>query len=467
VIRQIRRWPGALCLNGSVEANVVELARDRVRLTVEVPSADISHAVGHATADLAERTKVPGFRKGKVPTPVLVRRIGRERIYAEAVETHIGGWLRVAAASKRLRPVAEPRYEYELPTSADQSWSFSAELEVQPPAEPADWRKLEVGRGEAEVPEGAVEHELDILRSSVAQVVPVAGRAVQEGDTLVLDLVAEKGEESRDQVVELNTGKLAGELEHGLIGAEEDETREIPFQLPNGESSTVKVTVKEIMEKELPPLDDELARSASEFDTLEELRSDIEARLRAEAEAERDTAFREAAVDALVDASQVEVNDILVDGRARALLNEFARSLERRGMTLDLYLQLTGRDPSALVESMHTEARRSIARELVLEAVADRLKIEISDSQIEELLREQASLAGEDADELVAELWQQGRHEELREDMRLSAALDRVCDEIKPIPLAQARAREQIWTPGKEKPASAAKLWTPGSEEKP
>jgi len=109
-----------------VEANVVELAENRVRLTVEVPSVDIKHAVEHAGTELAERTKVPGFRAGKVPLPVLVRRIGKERIYTEAVETHIGGWLRGATASKRLRPVSAPRFEYELPASTDSSWSFSA-----------------------------------------------------------------------------------------------------------------------------------------------------------------------------------------------------------------------------------------------------------------------------------------------------------------------------------------------------
>jgi trigger factor len=149
-----------------VEMNVVELAQDRVRLTVEVPSADIKHAVEHAGTDLAERTKVPGFRAGKVPMPVLVRKLGKERIYTEAIETHIGGWLRAAVASKRLRPVSEPKFDYELPASTDADWSFSAEFNLQPQPELADWSKLEVGRAEAEIPEGLVEHELDVLRSS-------------------------------------------------------------------------------------------------------------------------------------------------------------------------------------------------------------------------------------------------------------------------------------------------------------
>ena len=445
--------------------NVVELAQDRVRLTVEVPSADIKHAVEHAGTDLAERKKVPGFRAGKVPMPVLVRKLGKERIYTEAIETHIGGWLRAAVASKRLRPVSEPKFDYELPASTDADWSFSAEFNLQPQPELADWSKLEVGRAEAEIPEGLVEHELDVLRSSVAQLAPVEGRPVQAGDTLLVDFVSGPDEESRDQVIELGAGKLTPELEQGLIGAEAGESREILFSLTDGSSSAVTVTVKEIMEKELPPLDDELARAASEFETLDELRSDIERRLQDQVDAERDIAFREAAVDALVDASNVEVHPVLVEERARLLLANLVSSLERRGMNLDLYLQLTGQEAGQLVEQVRVEARRSIARELVLEVAADKLKIEISDNEIEELVREQSGAAGEDADELVAEIWRQGRQEELREDMRMSAALDRICEEVKPIPLAQAEAREQIWTPGKEKPTSATKLWTPGSEE--
>ena len=450
-----------------VETNVVELAQNRVRLTVEVPSADIKHAVEHAGADLAERTKVPGFRAGKVPLPVLVRKLGKERIYTEAVDTHIGGWLRAAVASKRLRPVSEPKFEYELPGSTESDWSFSAEFDLQPLPKLADWGKLEVGKAEAVIPEGLVEHELDVLRSSVAQLIPVEGRPVHEGDTLLVDFVSEPDEESRDQVIELGAGKLTPELEQGLIGAEAGESREILFSLTDGSSSAVTVTVKEIMEKELPPLDDELARAASEFETLDELRSDITGRLQKQVDAERDIAFREAAVDALVEASNVEVHPVLVEERARLLLANLVRSLERRGMNLDLYLQLTGQEAGQLVEQVRVEARGSIARELVLEAGADKMKIEISDNEIEELVREQSGATGEDADELVAEIWRQGRQEELREDMRMSAALDRICEEVKPIPLAQAEAREQIWTPGKEKPASATKLWTPGSEEKP
>ncbi|MGZ4256273.1 MAG: trigger factor, partial [Gaiellaceae bacterium] len=170
---------------------VEELADNKVRLTVEVPPADLQHAVEHATSDLARSVKVPGFRKGKVPTAVLEARIGRERIFNEAVETHIGGWFLNAAASNRIRPIAQPEYDYAVPESEEGPFSFTATVSVQPKPEPADWTQLEVPKHEATVPEEAVQAELEALQRSVAELVPVEGRAAQQGDTVVVDLGAE------------------------------------------------------------------------------------------------------------------------------------------------------------------------------------------------------------------------------------------------------------------------------------
>jgi trigger factor len=133
--------------------------------------------------------KIPGFRKGRIPQQVLVSRLGKDRIYAEAVESHIGGWFWSAASRSRVRPVAEPEYAFELPASADQGWSFEATVEVQPLPELVDWTTLEVPRAEVEVPQEAVDAELDALRDSVAELVPADGRPAREGDTLLVDLV--------------------------------------------------------------------------------------------------------------------------------------------------------------------------------------------------------------------------------------------------------------------------------------
>src|SRR5215218_143878 len=132
-----------------MQTQVEEISNDKVRLTVDVPAHDVKHAVDHAASDLAESTKIPGFRKGKVPMPVLLSRIGRERLYTEAVESHIGGWFRNAALRERIHPIEQPEYGYELPSSADADWRFTATVSVQPKPDVADWTTLEVPAPEA------------------------------------------------------------------------------------------------------------------------------------------------------------------------------------------------------------------------------------------------------------------------------------------------------------------------------
>jgi trigger factor len=442
-----------------------ELPDNKVRLTVDVPQADLQHAVEHATHDLAEAVKVPGFRKGKVPPQVLEARIGRERIFTEAVESHIGGWFMNAAATTRIRPVAAPEYDYELPASEDQDFSFTATVAVQPKPEPADWSQLEVPYTEPEVPQELVDQELETLRDSVAELAPVEDRAARTGDVLVIDALDEQGEGQRDLVVELGSGRLVEEIERALTGASAGETKEVGFESVDGSTAKATVEVKEIKEKVLPPLDDELARAASEFDTLEQLRADLEGRMREVLEEESETQYRAAAVDALVEASKVQVGGPLVEARTRELLNGLGRSLESRGISAETYFQLSGQTAEELVQRMSSEAALSVARELVLEAVADQLELEVTDSEIEDLIREQAELAGDEPDEAVRQVFDAGRQDVLRADLRLRKALDRVAAEAKRVPAEVARAREEIWTPEKETPQTETKLWTPGSKE--
>jgi trigger factor len=448
-----------------MQTQVEELPENRVRLTVEVPSGDVQHAVEHAASDLAGSVKIPGFRKGHVPLPVLVSRIGRERLFAEAVESHIGGWFWSAAARERIHPVAQPEFAFDLPESETEDWRFTATVEVQPTPELPDWSKLEVPRADTEVPDDLIEHELNALRATVAELAPVEDRPAGPDDTVVLDLVRPGGEAQRDYVVELGSGRLVDEIEQAVVGMSAGEMREVEFPLGDDETGTVEVTVKEIKEKVLPPLDDELARSASEFDTLAELRDEVERRLRDQIEEEADGAFRAAAVDKLVEAANVRPAGPLVEPRARELLNGLVASIERRGVPFETYLKLTGGNPEELVARVRAEAAQSVARELVLAALADRLAVEVSDAEIEELVQEQAEDGDDDAETVLARMRAEGTYERLREDLRMRAALDRLAAEVKPISIEQARAREQLWTPDKEMPQTETKLWTPGSKE--
>jgi trigger factor len=447
-----------------MQATVEELPENRVKLTVQVPSHDVHHAVEHAADDLAQTAKIPGFRKGKVPRQLLVQRIGRERLMAEAIESHIGGWFWNAAARSRVRPVAQPEFDFQLPDSDEADWEFTATVRVQEKPELPDWSTLEVGAIEPEVPEELVQRELDALRATVAELVPVEGRPVGPEDTVVVDLVSPNGETRRDYVVELGRGAVVDEIETGVVGMNAGETKEIAFELQGDERQSVTLTVKEIKEKNLPEIDDELARSASEFETIAELRSDIESRLLEQISEEVEAQFRSDAIDALVDATKLNPSGPLVESRTRELLRGLAQQVESRGIPLETYLSMTGQTPEGLIARLEDEARRSVARELVLEAAADKLAIVVSDDDVEALVREQAELLDEDADETLGRLRESGRFETLREDMRLRNALDRVVAEVKRIPRELAEARDAIWTPDKEKQQTETKLWTPGSQ---
>jgi trigger factor len=442
-----------------VPTQVEELPDNKVRLTVDVPSADVHHAVEHAASDLAASVKIPGFRKGKVPMPVLVSRIGKERLYTEAIESHIAGWYGNAVARTRIRPAEQPELDYELPASDDQDWRFTATVSVLPKPSVADWKQLQVPYAEPEVPGDYVEHELNVLRSTIAELSPVEDRPAEPGDTVVIDLLADDGGQ-RDYVVELGSGRLLPELEEQLVGMSTGETKELELgRSGEGETEPVQVVMKEIKEKVLPPLDDELARSASEFETLDDLRADIQGRIHEQLEAEASEAFRRATLDQLVEASNVRVSGPLVDARTRTLLRELDSVMRRSGGTLDAYLQLSGESAENLIARLREQAAASIAGELLLESAAEQLGIEVSDEEVDEAFRDRF----EDADSVIEQAREAGAYDSEREAMRLARALDRISAEVERIAPEQAAAREAIWTPDKEKPKADTKLWTPGS----
>jgi trigger factor len=447
-----------------VKATVEELPENRVRLDVEVPEADLQHAFEHAAADLAESLRVPGFRKGKAPLPVVIARIGREAIWQEALKGHLDSWFWSAAADSGIRPVATPEVEFDTLPEENGSFSFSATVAVLPKPEVADWTELEVPAAEAEVPDELVDLELSRIRESAAELVPVDDRPVRPGDTVVIDVTGPDMAPQRDYVVEVGADMLVTELDTALVGMAAGATKTVELTTGEDEQQPIDLTAKEIKERRLPELDDELARTVTEFDTLEELRADIEGRLREQLEEELTIRLREAAVDALVEASQVETVEALVERRTAELWTGIARSLQRRGVSAETYLTMTGQSADEVVARLRAEAERSLERELVLDAVASKLDIEVADEEIDELIREQTA-EDDDPEEVANTLRESGGYEKLRADLRLKKALDEVAGGVKRIPVELAAAREKLWTPEKEKGTKGMNIWTPNSEE--
>jgi trigger factor len=455
----LTQWP-------EVRTKVEELPESRVRLQVEVPEDDVKHALEHAASDLAGSLRIPGFRKGKVPPRVVAARVGREALWEEAVRSHLDSWFWTAAASSGIHPVASPEVETaEGPPSEGDPFRFTATVAVVPKPRLPDWTTIEVGAAEAEVPAELVDEEVERVRETVAQLAPVE-RPVQPGDVVVVDLSGDEAGVQRDYVVEVGTGRLLDEIEEALVGMTAGETKAVEFELDDERRATVDVTVKDVKEKVLPALDDELARAASEFETLGELRADTEGRLREQLDVELEIAFRENAVDALAAATPVDGIEPLVERRAAELAAGLVRSLERRGISLEAFLTMTGQTQEQVLARLRAEAEQSLRRELVLDAVAEQKDIEVSDEEIEALVREQAEEAGESADEVITAMRGGPGWEQLRSDLRLKKALDEVVAGVKRIPVELARAREKLWTPEKEKSPAKMNIWTPGSEER-
>ncbi|HET9544373.1 MAG TPA: trigger factor [Gaiellaceae bacterium] len=449
-----------------MKTNVEELSGNRVRLDVEVPEADVKHAIEHAASDLAASARIPGFRKGKAPLPLIMARLGRDAVWAEAVRTHLDGWFWTAAATSGVQPVSSPEVELGEDPSDDGSFRFSATVAVLAKPEVPDWTALEVPAAQPEVPAELVDNELDVLRASVAELVP-ADRPAQEGDTVVVDIEGELAGTQRDYVTEVGSGRLVDGLDEALVGMRAGETKTVSVAVGEGETTEVELALKDVKEPVLPELDDELARSTSEFDTLAELRADVEGRLREHVEAEVEAAFRESAVDALVEATEFDLHPELVDRRAAELWSGMTRSLAQRGLGPEQYLALTGQSQDDLLERLRAEAGHAIKRELALDAVAEKLGLEVTDEEVETFVREQADGAGDDAEETLATLHERGTFESLRGDLRLRKALDEVAAGVQRIPVELAAARDKLWTPEKEKASSGMNIWTPGSEEAP
>src|ERR671915_2540639 len=346
-----------------VQTTVTELPESRVRVQAEVPAAEVEKRVARAASRLARDIRVPGFRAGKAPPPVVIKRVGREAVLDEAVRDSIGGWYAAAIDAARIAPVGEPDLDLgELPGEG-QPLRFSIEIGVRPKATLGEYKGIEVGRREPDVGDDAIGAELERLRERSAKLETV-DRAAARGDFVVMDYLGSidgtpfPGGEGRDQMVELGSGRLVPGFEEQLEGAAAGEDRTVKIAFPDdygaaelaGNEAEFAVTVKEIKAKDLPELGDELAAEAG-FDTLDELRHDIRERI-SEGETSRiEAEFREAALDSAVKAAKVDVPAALVEARARELWDQMIHSLSHQGISKEAYLRISGRGEDEIVEA--------------------------------------------------------------------------------------------------------------------
>jgi trigger factor len=450
-------------MSAGVKTNTTELPDSRVRVEVEVPTEALERELKTAAAQLGREMRVPGFRSGKVPAEVVLQQVGREAVLDEAVRRGLPGWYEEALADAGIQTVGDPQVDLSDLPEKGAPLAFTIEIGIVPPAQLGDYKGVEVGRREPKVDDEEVQAELERIRESLASLETVE-RPAGEGDFVVMDYVGQvggtpfEGGEGRGQVVELGSGRLIPGFEDQLKGASAGEERTVELTFPDdypveqlaGNDASFAVQVKEVKEKKLPELDDDFAVEAGGYDSLDELRSEIESRI-AQAESQAiEAEYREAAVDAVVAQAKIEVPHELVHSKAHEMWHRTARRLQAQGIDPQQYLAMTGKEEEELVVESEDEAETALKREAVLAAIVDAEGIEVSDDEIEQALRASAPPDASDKQlkRALKRARSQGADEALREDIAMRKAVDFVVQNAKPVDAERAAAREKLWTPG-------------------
>ncbi|HEX5310141.1 MAG TPA: trigger factor [Solirubrobacteraceae bacterium] len=468
-------------MSNVLKTTVTELPESRVRVQVEVPSAEVQARLERKARELGREMKIPGFRSGKVPAPLVIQRVGREAVLEEAVRDTLGHWYSDAIDTAGIATVGDPKLDLsDLPEQGG-ALEFSIEIGVLPRATLSDYKGLEVGRREVSIEDEAVKQEIEGLRERLARLDTVE-RAAEAGDFVVVDYVGSiegepfEGGEGRDQLVELGSGNLIPGFEEGLTGAAAGEARSIELKFPEdypsqplaGADATFAVSVKEVKQKRLPDVDDDFAADVG-FDSVDELREDISTRLGEADEQRVEAEYREAVLDAVAASAQVQTPETLVQAKAKEMWERMLHSLSHRGITREAYLKVTGRDEADLLAELQPEAEQSLRREAVIAAVIEAEQIVPNEQDLLQALELTAEREGVQPQQLLEQLRSNGRVADLAEDLAARQAVELVAAQAQPIPLERAQAREKLWTPESERRESAqakdeppARLWTPG-----
>ncbi|HEU5105383.1 MAG TPA: trigger factor [Solirubrobacterales bacterium] len=468
-----------------MQTTLKELPNSRVEVEAEVPAGDVEKATSRAARAMAKEMRMPGFRAGKAPPSLVIQRLGFGSVLQEAIRDALPEWYEQALLDTGVAPIGDPSIEMvSAPEDEGEPLTFKFQVGVRPPAELGNYKGLEVGKEEKEVPDEVVDTEVERVREGFARLEQVE-REGAEGDSLLIDFEgfvdgsAFQGGAAEDYLLALGSGQLIEGFEEQLVGAKAGEEREVKVTFPAdyqaehlaGKDAVFKVKVKEVREKVLPELDDDFASDASEFDTLEELRADIREKVGAALGSRAEEDFRMAAIDAAVAEATVEVPEELATARATERWERMERQLAGRGMDPNQFLQMQGKTRDELIEETKPDAEKELKREAVVTAIAAAEGIEVSEEEMVEALEHSAEHERTTPEKLLERLRENGRDAMIREDLQARKAIELVAEAAKPIPKEEAdarqekaEAREKLLAPEGEGKAQSGGLWTPGGE---
>ncbi|HBM4613542.1 TPA: trigger factor [Listeria monocytogenes] len=409
------------------------------KLTFEIEQEKVKEGLDRAFVKVRKTLNVPGFRKGKVPRQIFNQRFGEEALFQDALDILLPEVYSAAIDEAGIDPVDTPQVNIESMEKGE-TWVLTAEVTVKPEVKLGDYKGLEVEKRETELTTEELEAELKQLQERQAELVVKEDTPAENGDTVILDFegfkdgVAFEGGQAENHSLELGSGQFIPGFEEKLVGLKAGDEADIELTFPEeyhaedlaGQPVVFKVKLHEIKTKEVPALDDELAKDIDEeVETLDELKEKISKRLQEAKEESVAQAKQEEVIAKAVENAEVDIPHAMVHHEADHLMNHFAQDLQAQGLTPELYYQFTGQTEEAMHAQMEKDAEKRVKMNLVLEAIAEAENIEPTEEAIDEEISTLAEKYGMEKDAVRAAL---GDMSELKSDLKIRKAIDVLLD---------------------------------------
>ncbi|MBQ0038498.1 MAG: trigger factor [Clostridiales bacterium] len=383
-----------------------KLEKSMVALTIEVGAEEFEAAVNKAYKQMRGKLNIPGFRPGKAPRKIIEGMYGAEVFYEEAVNIVLPDAYEAAVKEQELRVVGYP--EIELEEVGKNGCTIKATVAVYPEVALGQYKGLEAPRAEVKVMAADVNARLKEMADRNSRLISVE-RAVKKGDTANIDFegfdngVAFEGCKGESFDLEIGSGSFVPGFEDQIIGMKADEEKDIDITFPEdytpelaGKPVVFHVKVNEVKAKEVPAIDDEFAKDVSEFDTLKELKADLKKKITAERKESAQHAFEDVLMKKVADGITCDIPDAMVEIQAQQMLENLKQQLATQGIPFDQYLQITKMTEEAVLNEAKEPALEQVRMDLAMNAIVDAEKLEVSEEEIEEELKNLSEKYGMD-----------------------------------------------------------------------
>jgi len=393
-----------------MSVSVEKIEKNVVALEVTVEAGKFVNAVNQAAKTLAKKVNVPGFRKGKAPRRMVEQHVGKEALYDEALDHLIGPAYAEAVVETGIDPVDRPNVDL-VQIEEGKDLIFKAKVMVKPEVELGEYKGLKIEQNAASITEEEVTEALLSKQQQHARLMTLEEGKAEKEDTVTIDFegftdgVPFVGGKAENYELVIGSGTFIPGFEEGLIGAEIGQPVDVNVTFPDeyhseelaGKEAVFKTLIKKIQRKELSALDDEFAKDVSEFETLDELKTDLRNKLMKGSESRVKDEHLKAIIAKVVDNASVEIPEVMVTERIKAMLNDLSRNLTQQGMTLEQYYQYTNSTPEVMQERMRPQAAESVKTDLVLETVAKAEGIEVTEDEVDVEIKKVSERHGQDA----------------------------------------------------------------------